>query len=143
MRVTDGALLGLVGVTAAGVLIATASGLFADPPPAFAAPTRQAPDVERAAAAVSVASAVPVQPPAAQQSDWVFPAQPDAKAARAPAGSDDLPRPAPVLAPGEQQAAWAARDKLANAASRDRPAVSPLLTRLHDGPAPGKAAAER
>lgn len=157
MRVTDWTLIGLVGVGSAAVLVATANGLFADPLPELAVPSRRQADVERPAPrpadpppvaqapppAVRVASPVRAQAALAEQGEWRFPPLAEVKAARPPAGSDDLQRPAPVLAPGEQQAAWAARDKLANAGAMDRPPASPLLTRLHQGPSPEKAGAER
>lgn len=81
---------------------------------------------------------------APEQGEWRFPALPEVKAALPPAANDSLQRPAPVLAPGEQQAAWAARDQLANAArANGAVATSPVLTRLHEGPPPDKAAASR
>lgn len=157
MRVTDWTLLGLTGLGSAAVLVAAANGLFADPLPELAVPSRRQADVQRTASrpadpppvaqapppAVSVASPVRAQAALAEQGEWRFPPLAEAKAARPPAGSDDLQRPAPVLAPGEQQAAWAARDKLANAGAMDRPAASPVLTRVHNGPSPDKAGTER
>lgn len=161
MRVTDWTLLGLIGLGAAGVLVATASGLFADPPPDAGVTARPRPVVERAAprmvepAPMARTAPAPVtapapdparaQAPAQQQGEWRFPQQPDVKLAvpREPQEAD-IQRPAPVLSPGEQQAAWAARDQLANAAAaRNASAPSALLTRLHEGPAADKGDVER
>ena len=158
MRVTDATLLGLIGLAAAGVLVATASGLFADPPPDVTGAARQRPGKERTApplvdpapvAQTPLTEAAATSPVRAQagpteQGEWRFPALPDVKAALPREAVDNLQRPAAVVAPGEQQAAWAARDKLANAGrARDRPAASPLLTRPHEGPSPDKTGADR
>jgi hypothetical protein len=162
MRVTDWTLLGLIGLGAAGVLVATASGLFADPPPnggATAVPrpavveqavprlVEPAPVTSTAPARVTAPTPDPArtQAPPQQQGEWRFPQQPEVKLAvpREPQEAD-IQRPAPVLSPGEQQAAWAARDQLANAARAGNASPpSPLLTRQHEGPAPDKADVER
>ncbi|MBC7471631.1 MAG: hypothetical protein H7322_20115 [Ramlibacter sp.] len=159
MRVTDAALLGLLGLAATGVLVATASGLFADPPPDLGATARQVPQAERvsrrlvdpspvvgapAPAGAAAPSPAPALAAPAAKGEWTFPPAADVKSSQPPDPQASLQRPTPVLAPGEQQAAWAARDQLANAArAKDRRAVSPSLTRPHEGPAPDKAGADR
>jgi hypothetical protein len=153
MRVTDWTLLGLIGLGAAGVLVATASGLFADPPPDVGATAVPRPAVVEQAvprlvepAPVARTAPAPVTAPAPDPARAQAPAQqPEVKlAVPREAQEADIQRPAPVLSPGEQQAAWAARDQLANAARPGNASPpSPLLTRQHEGPAPDKADVER
>ena len=159
MRVSDASLLGVMGLAAAAVLVATAGGLFADPPladpRASAWQPAQAPATALVAAPAAATAPQPVAgvpvpepllraaPPAPVQREWLAPEHAELKAARPPADTADLPLPAPVFTPGEQQAAWAARDKLANAGRAARPAAPAVLTRPHEGPAPDKTAADR
>jgi hypothetical protein len=159
MRVTDAALFGLTGAVATAVLVGTAAGLFADPPPDVVPPPRPPAAMEPAPPPVpapQLAQALPPAPPAAAEraaptpaappapGEWRVPDHADVKAVRPPADSGELPVLARVLTPGEQQAAWAARDKLANESRALHGGPPPLaLTRLHDGPPPDKAVAQQ
>ena len=156
MRLTQThALLGLIGVAAAGVLVAAASGGFADSAPDSTGLAPQGPAAERISYRLvdrppvleppASAIAAPERAPApVEQEEWRFPALPQVKAALPRDATDTIQRPAAVMAPGEQQAAWAARDKLANAfRAGDGAAVSPVLTRLHEGPPPDKTGPNR